>query len=328
MSLTCYNKKTIEVIIKNLHEPLELNKESHLDEHEEKIVNDLASKLASIFKDNNHTFDKNGFKHLVKVLYGKSFIVGGGDEVVEYQGRRQTVGKYDLFALLGFLASILLLYLAYVQLNNLLETTLQTNAVELGNEIKDKFIDAKKNLEGEEMAFLTYIFKVFSNFGCNMINSSTTKVIGIINDVINKSTGEVANEIANVCYKGSGSKGVFGYVHGFFNYIVEGNASGSCALNMGAINADAILQQKGIAIRKLVEVVKVNSSQISNLLTTGARFGYASIGYFMYRIHQARTMRIGNSTPQHSIEYIDGGRKKSKKTKSRKNKKQRKTRKC
>jgi len=338
MSLTCYNKKTIDVIIKKLNEPLELNKESYLDKDEEKIVDDLASELETIFKDNDHTFDKNGFTHLVKILYRKSFMVGGDHEIVEYQGRRQIFSRYDLFALLGFLTSILLLYLAYVQLNNLLQTTLQTNVVELGNEMKRDFNDAQKKLDGEEMAFLTYIFKLFSSFGCNVVDSSTNKVIGIINKIINESTGKVINDIADVCYKGSGSKGVLGFVHGVVNIVLNPNATGECSLKIAAINAEELLLQKGIAIKKLVERVRIDSKQISGLIWWGVSIGRSSIGYFMYRINQARTMRIGNSTTGLSIENgtrsgrriddIDGGRKKSKKTKSRKNKNQRKTRKC
>jgi hypothetical protein len=340
MSVTCFNKKNVEFIIKNLYEPLELNKESQLDKYEEKIVDDLSDELEQIFKDYKCPFDKKGFAHLVKILHKDSAIIGGDGELVEHEGKKQGFTKYDLFALLGFLTSILLLFLAYRQLNTLLQSTVETNVVELGNEIKNKFIDAQNKLKGEELTFLTYIFKVFSNFGCGVVEGSTKKIIEIINKIIMESAGKGIGEIANVCYKGNGKKGALDFAHGMINILLDKNAIAECGIEMVGINAKQMLHDKGVVIEKLVLMARINSKEISSLMLYGSRIGYASIGYFTYRVRQLRAMRLENRTTGLSIENgtrsgprieeIEGGRKKSKKSKktkkSHKSKKQRKTR--
>jgi len=318
MSYSCkvLTKKDFSVLIKNFGISLKKNNLVNLKQEEKLIVKDVSDKLKKIFDDVNISFDENGFEDLIRVLYQKHVFLGGNSSTsLSKRSKSLSISSYDLYSLLAFITSILLLYLSYVQLNSMLQSTFDTNTNEMTEQLKKDFVEAVSNLESEKKSLLVYIFTVFKNFGCNITDSAMKKTVNIIQNIIGRTSSQMLNQIGDNCGIKT-TNTLFKILSTATNFVVGSTTSIDCSTG----TLDLIAQQKALEIRLLLLNLNIQGKQISSLINVGLTLGYSSISYFTYRIYQVTGSRSNKkkikNSQQLSIEY---GGKKSKRLKKSKN---------
>jgi hypothetical protein len=318
MSYSCevLNKKDISIIINNLGISLKKNNVANLRREEKLIVKDVSDKLKKIFDDVNITFDEKGFEDLIRVLYQKHVILGGNSTSLLTRSNPLSVSKYDLYTLLAFVTSILLLYLSYIQLNSMLESTFNTNTNEMTEQLKIDFENAVSNLETEKKSLLIYMFTVFKNFGCNVTDSAMRKTVNIIQNIIGRTSPQMLNQISDNCGIKT-TNTLFKILSTATNFIVGSTTTIDCSTG----TLDLIAQQKALEVRLLLLNLNVQGKQINSLISVGLTLGYSSISYFTYRIYQLRSYNNSRRIEQPEQNLINQGGKKSKKHKKTKNSK-------
>ena len=148
----CVTINNFDEVISYLLDHYQKNKIAILDTNEIELLNNVSDKIESIFTSQGMQFNKEGFKTLVERLYPKNIMFGGDDEILDYTNtpRKKTVFSiYDFVAILGLISSIYIIYLSFIQFNQMSCNITGNSIIELPSIVKDQLSESIKKMSGE-----------------------------------------------------------------------------------------------------------------------------------------------------------------------------------
>jgi len=323
--IPCLDKNKFGDVFIYLSEQYDKNEIAELQPNEMEILINACEKLEIFFVSSNISFDRNTFIILIKRLYPNGMMIGGDGEIVDYTNtpRKKIVFTfYDFTAILSFIVSIYLLYLSFIQFNQLTCNITGNNVVELSLEVKQQINQAIKSLSREEFTFLGYIYNIFTTFTNNVVSTQQQRIGNIVKTILSSSIPDFTQQVTSQCI--TNETGWTGFFEATARTFVSPEATSNCVMTMSQTLITGFLQQQQQQITILLTNLQTNSLQIQNLVVYGVRLGYASTAYLTYRIIQIkRAIENGNSNT------LKGGKRKTKKIKrkSRKTKKIKKSKK-
>jgi hypothetical protein len=328
MEKFCLDTQIMNDVITNLQYQYDKNITATLNEENENLLYSIADKLQLLFQTKNISLDKDKFINLIKKLYPGDQMIGGDDEIVTASPsvKQPGINRYDFLAVLAFIVSIYLLYLSYIQLNDLACNLTGSSVVQLSNEFKDQIVKAINNLPREQMPFLTYMYKIFSSFSTDIISSQTTAVSDIIKKnvytFLNEAIVDFSSTIKAECI--TKETGWTGYLEATAKTYFSSQATTNCMTKLNSNLIKMYMLKATNDIDLLFINIDTKKAQIKDLVYYGCSLGYYSIAYISYRIYNLKNSRI-KSTNSIPMTNVEGGtrkkRKRSKKTKKQKNKK-------
>jgi len=334
-------KSEFEKISQMLMQHYDKNIETQLQPDDEDFLNEVADKLDVLTNNEGIEFNREGFKTLVKKLYVYDFKqFGGVNGLVSYSNRRGP-NKYDFFAIIALVVSIIMLYIAFIKFNDLAKSVTNSGVGEISSSVRDLISDALAEIEDldmEDTTFLDYVWNSFCLFSESIVKRQMDAFKNIIIEVIKTTTLNLEKKIQDACMAPSeivetgkwfvGSFDVGNWFNKGTNALVtltSAQETSTCVFRTTLQVTRQELNSLINSLELLVTRIDTQTSQISKLIRYGTSIGVSAIGYLGYRVSEV--VRIGGPQQQ-KINY--GGvksRKKRKSMKSRKRKKSRKTRK-
>lgn len=293
--------------------------EAMLDDNENEALDKVAEYFSDYCKKENIDFNSDGFKSFVKKLYPKNSTQFGGDGedlIVPYNesktNKRVQFMISDFFAILAFLSSIFMVYLAYIKLNQIIIDTTNIDIGEMTNQLKNDINNAVndvRSIPDNELTFVKLIYNSISTFSCSIVNSQIinlqTFVIRAIESSFTNAQQLILNEGTKVC--GLQTQ-VLSENWGTLGFIVNSASAAATAFASGQSTQDCVIQVTGLKIAKLFDDQKhvlniltiqfsTQGNQISGLIKTAGYLGVASVGYFSYRLKDI-IPRLQNAVPK------------------------------
>jgi hypothetical protein len=349
-----FNKNTLDELIIELQRQYDKNIVTEFDDSEIEIVNNVSTKLKNICDSYSIRFNQSEFINFIKRLYIKTQY-GGDDENDESQlipiidssknkkGTNISHIYYDLLALLGFFSSIILLYITYLQFNQMTCTITGYDINELASQVRNDIQNAMnkvKEMKQEDITFFVYFYQIFTTFSSSIIQTQQDRIINLIQDFLIKTIPDVASRASEMCLLGDKSS----YVGTFSNLVqltLTPGLTSSCISTVSDYLINQRIQQRLNEIQILKSSLTFKSMTISSQISYALYLGYGSTSYLIYRTYQIinkRNIKNNEKTQDTNVsedmkkrEYFisKGGKNKNKSKKSRKNKshKRRKTKK-
>lgn len=323
--------------------------EAQLDRHEIETLDSISVSLANYCKKQAIEFDVDGFKRLAKKLYPKKLTQFGGDEtdalvVRENENVRQQKNKgfnsVDFLAILAFLGSIVLCYIAYIKIN---EITIATTGADMGDVFEKLSDDMKtaindvKNLPSNDLTFIQFIYRSITTFSCSVVDSQISNIQSFTIEVIESSFKNARENIINAGVRHCGLQtqvlsddwGFLGQIINQASSIVTEVASpgstANCLSEITKSQLEKLINDQKYAIEVITTELRTKSNQISGLLIASGRLGVGSVSYFIFRLKDIRMPGVKIPTLKQIPDYEDlpriynrGGKKSKKHRKSNK----------
>jgi hypothetical protein len=303
------------------------------------VINEITDSISALFNKEKVSFDKTVFKDLVKKIYsgmarGKSGgmfrrLVGSrsvrssrssyamarleDDQAVvprQTQSRRGQgfFGRVmamlpDLLAILYFLVSIYLVYLAYCKMDNLVKSIQVGNQVgmaemssEMIQEIKRVFADLKV----QELGFLKFMYTGITTFSCNIYSNLQSSLNESLILLLKASSKDIAEGARTYCIGSDGSWTEW------ISSISDVGATAQCIAMVSSNEAVGIMQNGLRHLNNLLAKTNMTTSQVRSLLGYGCNGLIASGGYFLARVGYITVVRPGRALGNGS-EYMEIG---------------------
>ena len=338
----------LNIIVEMMTKQCDLEIEVELDEEEQKALDVVADFFSNYCLKENIAFNSNEFKSFAKKLYPKNSTQFGGDgedAIVSYNepktNKRVHFTVSDFLAILAFLSSIFMVYLAYIKLNQIV---IDTTSIDIGEMTTQLTNDIKRAAEdvmtmpNNELTFVKLIYNSISTFSCSIVNSQIinvqTFVIRAIKSSFENAEQLILNEGTKVC--GLQTQ-VLSESWGTLGFIVNSASAAATAFASGQSTQDCVIQVTGLKIAKLFDDQKhvlniltiqfsTQGKQISDLIKTAGYIGATSIGYFSYRLKDIipsirSTVPMIREIPNfEDLPRLNSGGRKTKKTRKNKRK--------
>lgn len=283
----CVTINNFDQVISYLLDHYQKNKIAMLDTNEIELLNNVSDKIESIFTSQGMQFNKEGFKTLVERLYPKNIMFGGDDEILDYTNtpRKKTVFSiYDFVAILGLISSIYIIYLSFVQFNQMSCNITGNSIIELPSIVKDQLSESIKKLSGEELSYLSYMYKIFINFSNNIISQQQKQISKLIHTTLSAAIPDITDRVNSQCL--TNETGWTGFFESATRSIISPTATTSCVTRMTELLMHRFFYDQNEKINILLTELNTKTIQIQDLVFYGTKLGYASLAYLTYRIPQ------------------------------------------
>ena len=347
----CLNLKT-DAIIANLNERLDLNiSPEELDPDLEEMLNKYSKEIGELYNKYGKgvgKFDIVKFKNLVRKLYKKPKpSQNGGDddegeeveEVVPYKEKPRTY--YDFLAILSFLASIYICYLAYIKFNNLIslinnpqfhdDGSLKFDFQQAINNVKTAM--EKENIDSD-LTFFQFMYKSFFTYSCEeQAQHLVTFIQKVINVAVINASQRIIPQVTEICnLKTQVLQDDWGIVGKFVNgasasisALVTSDTTSKCVIEVTNLKLQQDLIQSGHLLKMLTTMTTTSVNQIATMIYVGTGIGIPSVMYLSYRLKELAKTVSGPKVPELPYDDTTGimarGGRKTKKNKNRKTKK-------
>ena len=314
----CITINNFDEVISYLFDHYQRNETAILDTNEIELLNNVSEKTESIFTSYGIQFNKEGFKTLVERLYPKNIMFGGDDEILDYTNtprKKMMFSIYDFVAILGLIASIYIIYLSFIQFNEMSCNITGNSIIELPSVVKDQLSESIKSLSGEELSYLSYMYKIFINFSNNIVSQQQKQISKLIHTTLNAAIPDFTDRINSQCL--TNETGWTGFFESTTRSIISPTATTNCITRMTEILMHRFLNDQNEQINTLLTGLNTRTTQIQDLVFYGTKLGYASMGYLTYRIPQILT-RIQGKTNNNL--YIKNGGTQRRRRRKRKSK--------
>ena len=349
MKTLCLNDTDYQGLFKILNKQYNKEIEASLSSEEMDELNDIANILEQIFKKFKKKFDKKFFIAIIKRLYPSSTIMmGGGDsDKNEFDlssirietptnetptNNNRYISRYDFLALIGIVVSIILLCLAFIQINNAV-TDITGDNLDLSlvdKDFREIFKQAFKGFNFEQMSFFERIWKALTECSTHTLAKQTNYLTNFIKNIALDESKIFTQDLTNVCL--TKSNGALGYVEGIFKTYFTGENTASCMQTQSHIILESMqarqtffMAQQKLFLKTILNSLKTNTMNVNILINRSAAIGFSSVAYLVYRMKELRNAKIKekNSMNSHSMKLLKnaGGKKSKKSRKTRKTRK-------
>jgi carbamoylphosphate synthase large subunit len=315
----------IESIFGFIDNALTSDKQAVLEGNEENFVEQNSEILAQNFAQIKLTFNKSKFREMVLKILGSMppNQSGGGREEVVIQGKRSFV-RYDLYAIVALLVGVFILFLACLQLNQMLLDTTGQNTVELAKNLQNEITSTISSVPRENLSLLSYVYNVFnhvcSNIEADVKKATMTKATNVIYYTFDNFNAEAMS----IC--STKQTGVLGMMDGIVKAVVNLGGTSACVIEQQKILYEKYTRDLAFEASKQITTQVMALQNIKNLVVAGLGLGAPAVGYLKYRL---------TSKPSQQLEMLDndnntlarGGKKRSNSIKRRKSKKRSKSKK-
>lgn len=198
----CITMNNFDEVISYLFDHYQRNETAVLDTNEIELLNNVSEKTESIFTSHGIQFNKEGFKTIVERLYPKNIMFGGDEEILDYTNtprKKMVFSIYDFVAILGLIASIYIIYLSFIQFNEMSCNITGNSIIELPSVVKDQLSESIKSLSGEELSYLSYMYKIFVNFSNNIVSQQQKQISKLIHTTLNAAIPDFTDRINSQC---------------------------------------------------------------------------------------------------------------------------------
>ena len=315
--------------------------ESVLDEEEQTTLNNVAEYFSNYCKEESIEFNENGFKNFVIKLYPKNSTQFGGygeDTIVPYnQPKTNTRAQFivsDFYAILAFLSSIFMIYLAYIKLNQIIINTSGMGLNELSEQIKNDItsaIDAVNNMQSNDLTFLQFVYRSISTFSCSIVDSQMLNAQLFVITAIESSFINARRLLITNAQQVCGLKtqvlsedwGVLGKIINTASAVATTYTSrdsvSDCVNQVTQETISKIYDDQKHIVSMLTLQFSTQSKQISDLLTIAVRIGVPSALYLLNRLKDffPKIREIPNFE---DLPRVNSGGRKTKKTRKNKRK--------
>jgi hypothetical protein len=315
----CVTMNNFDEVMSYLFEHYQRNETAILDTNEIELLNNVSEKINSLFTSQGIQFNKEGFKTHVERLYPKNIMFGGNDEILDYTNvprKKMVFSIYDFIAILGLIASIYIIYLSFVQFNEMICNITGNSVIELPSIVKDKLSESIKSLSGEELSYLSYMYKIFINFSNNIVSQQQKQISKLIHTTLTTAIPDITDRINSQCL--TSETGWTGFFESATRSIISPTATTNCITRMTEILMHRFLNDQNEKINTLLTGLNTRTTQIQDLVFYGTKLGYASMAYLTYRIPQIiRGIPKGIQTNSNNNLYIENGGTQKRKRKSK-----------
>lgn len=308
-------------------------------EYQQHAIDKATNIISTLFHKEKVSFDKDVFKALVKKVYagmdhrksggiltrGRRFVEPilsqsklarregeNGQAVVprQTQSRREQgfFGRVmavwpDLLAILTFLVSIYLVYLAYCKMDNLVKSIQVGNQVgmadmssEMIQEIKRVFADLKV----QELGFLKFMYTGITTFSCNIYSNLQSSLNESLILVLKASSKDIAEGARTYCIGSDGSWTEW------FSSLSDVGATAQCIASVSSNEAVGVMQRGLLHLNNILAKTNMTTSQVRSLLTYGCNGLITSVGYTLARAGYITVVRPGRDV-ENGSQYMEIG---------------------
>jgi hypothetical protein len=209
----------------------------------------------------------------------------------------------DLLAILYFLVSIYLVYLAYCKMDNLVKSIQVGNQVgmaemssEMIQEIKWVFADLKV----QELGFLKFMYTGITTFSCNIYSNLQSSLNESLILLLKASSKDIAEGARTYCIGSDGSWTEW------ISSVSDVGATAQCIASVSSNEAVGIMQNGLRHLNNLLAKTNMTTSQVRSLLGYGCNGLIASGGYFLARVGYITVVRPGRAL-ENGSEYMEIG---------------------
>lgn len=303
------------------------------------VINEITDSISALFNKEKVSFDKTVFKDLVNRVYaGMSHGKSGGmfrrpvgsrsvrssqssyamarredDQAVvsrQTQSRRGQgfFGRVmamlpDLLAILYFLVSIYLVYLAYCKMDNLVKSIQVGNQVgmaEMSSEMIQEIKRVFSDLKIQELGFLKFMYTGITTFSCNIYSNLQSSLNESLILVLKASSKDISEGARTYCIGSDGSWTEW------ISSISDVGATAQCIATVSSNEAVGIMQNGLRHLNNLLAKTNMTTSQVRSLLGYGCNGLIASGGYFLARVGYITVVRPGRAL-ENGSEYMEIG---------------------
>jgi len=318
------------------------NLETVLEKEDERMLDELATKLNKLAKGEKVKFNKEGFKTFIRKLFVYDLLKFGGDDgedVVPYSKKNKNApNKYDFLAIVMFIASIFILYISFLKFKDLTENVSGMSVGEISSDIQSQVTDAVnkiRELPTEEVSFVKYIWSSIQTFSCSIVETQTSRIKNIVTESLSNMVTDFTSVATETCIPRTEvfsegaytmSTSVLGNIDlgKTLNTLVQTasayttpSATSSCvantALSLQRRAMEELFHQRTLILNQL----NAQSSQAIQFFTYGASMGASSVMYLTYRTKDL----LGIAMPMRQRKQIEGGKKYTRKSKKTNRKK-------
>jgi hypothetical protein len=309
-----------------------LKRESTIDviftKEQQDAINEATNVISTLFHKEKVSFDKDVFKALVKKVYaGMAHRKSGG--MLTRRGRlveprpssyalarravnndqavvpRQTQSRRgqgffgrvmamwpDLLAILTFLVSIYLVYLAYCKMDNLVKSVQVGNQVgmaEMSSEMIQEIKRVFSDLKIQELGFLKFMYTGITTFSCNIYSNLQSSLNESLMLVLKASSKDIAEGARRYCIGSDGSWTEW------ISSVSDVGATAQCIASVSGNEAVGVMQDGLRHLNNLLAKTNMTTSQVRSLLTYGCNGLITSGGYILARAGYITVVRPGQA---------------------------------
>jgi hypothetical protein len=327
--------------------------EAELNDEEKDFLDKVVYELDSMFSNSHIQFNSDKFKTFIKKIYPKNAAqFGGDDETAQLQRPQRTkFGFMDFLAIVIFVGSIFVCYLAYIRFNELTMSVSGLSIGDMSSQIGEDIkiaIDSVKNLPKNDLTFIQAIYRSFSSFFCSITDSQIQNISKFTQELLLNSIEDAKQKITDQALTNCGLNSkivtstdwMFGIdkaigidkfvdtnkvINSFGNALAAATAPGatsSCVSSESMSAMQLLMLRKFSEMNSMVRSVETKGRQIASMLQLGSTLGAGSALYISNRLRQAiMPRRLENERVPNQITNTGGKKsKKNKKSKSKKSK--------
>jgi len=300
-------------------------------------IDQITESISALFNEEKVSFNKGVFKDLVKrVCAGMSQRKSGGmlgrrvgtrsvvarsqnavarreveyDQAVVSSQTQSRRGKGffgrvmamwpDLLAILTFLVSIYLVYLAYCKMDNLVKSVQVGNQVgmaEMSSEMIQEIKRVFSDLKIQELGFLKFMYTGITTFSCNIYSNLQSSLNESLILVLKASSKDIAEGARTYCIGSDGSWTEW------ISSISDVGATAQCIASVSSNEAVGVMQRGLLHLNNLLAKTNMTTSQVRSLLTYGCNGLITSGGYLLARAGYITVVRPGRAV-ENGPEYM------------------------
>jgi hypothetical protein len=290
------------------------NIETELNQNEEELLNNTTNKLAEVSESLGVSFNRDEFKSFIKKLFVYDLTQFGGDEGDEDENLNEVAlvnssriqYVYDFTAILGFIVSICLLYLAYDNLTQLTESISGTTPVGISESVAQQVMEAKRaveNLNTSNLTWIQFFYEIISTFSCSIANKQVEQIKEIIEITLAKSFIGYRDRASALCTSGDKTNSASWRIFSAFgNMVSSSEATKKCISDTTSLEFKRITTDIEYVKDTLFIQLNTKSSQIIGNIQMAAYIGTPCTLYLISRSKQLLQPMFTKATVTKPIE--------------------------
>jgi len=335
-------KYDIDIIFDNFASALEsetFREGEELTRQEEIFIQQNFDKLDKMFDYFGLTLNKDNFNEMIrKILFSMPMNQNGGVTErngiteVESPNRKKSFIRNDLYAIVSLLFGFFMLFLAFIQLNQILIDTTGSNIGELNKKLITEITATIKSVPQNDLPFFAYVYDVFHQV-CSNIGSDVQKAFSSnATKVMTYTIQNFSTEAIKIC--STKQTGVLGLIDGIIKTVIDLGGTQNCVIEQQKILFDRYTRELAYEASKQLTTQSMAFQHLTRQLwMAGAGLGGPAVRYLIYRLRTPASQQLLMNEDGRSLSIRGGtkraskkrggtkrGKKQSKKTKKRNSK--------
>ena len=322
-------KHEIDTIFNFFSDALNSDKLATLTHVEQQFIRQASEKLRQRFSGVGMTFNEANFEEMVRRILGSmppnqnggvrgrgiGTGTGKGSEEtqeVEVQGKQSFI-QYDLYAIVAFLFGVFMLFLAFLQLNQMSKDLAERNIIELSADLTEQIKQTVASVPRNDLPLLSYVYNVFKEVCSNIGSVAKSVTMTKATNVVYRTFEHFNSEAISIC--STKQTGVLGIMDAMVKAVFNSGTS-ACVIEQQKNLYEKYTRDLAFEASKQMTTQTMALQNIKSLVVSGLGLSAPAVGYLKYRL---------TSTPKRQYAITDGKRggtmRRKKSRKSRKSRK-------